>query len=351
MIDCDIVVAEIESESADQGDPIPPAFFLADYYVSNFFGEAQALELTERAGLQESPGILPSLVTIVDFWKLCLDNITLVDDEGQGCTAQRLPLSTWGMVFSAMNEMDTVGDGLKRFASLTPLIPAGVDVMISHAPDRVMINFRMAQGAYERGDRYLEIVALVTHCILCWGTGSRIDPVHIRLSTLLDDRHGSLLVGLAANVERYGEGVTLAYDKAVLDRPLGVRRYQSPQLPETEIFLEIAAQMASGSAGRRSEIVETVKAMLLREPLSQQQAADRMRISVATLQRRLARAGTTFRLLSQDVRRDKLLSLLRTAMNLDDIAENLGFSDRRSLWRACQQWFGMSPTEFRNNRN
>ena len=70
-------------------------------------------------------------------------------------------------------------------------------------------------------------------------------------------------------------------------------------------------------------------------------------MSVATLQRRLREAGTNFRELSKEVRREKLVSLLATDGNLDDIAMELGLSERRSLWRTCHEWLGVSPTQYR----
>ena len=53
---------------------------------------------------------------------------------------------------------------------------------------------------------------------------------------------------------------------------------------------------------------------------------------------------------SQDVRQKKLLCLLAAEGTLDDIAEELGFSDRRSLWRSCNKWIGMSPSRFRKGQ-
>jgi len=328
-------------------DSIPPANFLSRYYAENFFGVRHAHALMERSGLG-AEGDFPSYLTTIDFWNLCLDNIKLNNDEGQGCTPQPLPLSTWGMIFSAVNQMNTIGDGLKRFADLVPLIPSNVLVKIGRSRERVMIHYARADEPSERGDRYLEIIALVFHCILLWGSAESIEIDQLSLSSLLDDRDGSLLAGLTDNIERHGTGLTVSYSNAVLDLPLGVRKYQSPPHHETTTFLELTARIRQQGGRRQSATVEKLRPLLLRGPLSQQQAADRMGISIATLQRRLARSGTSFRLISQEVRREKLLSLLRTTANLDDIAFDLGFSERRSLWRACQQWLGMSPTEYRN---
>ncbi|KRB86389.1 hypothetical protein ASE00_06680 [Sphingomonas sp. Root710] len=335
------------SDHPVDADGIPPANILSRYYAENFFGVRLAHSLMERSGLG-TEGNFPNYLTTIDFWNLCLDNIKLNNDEGQGCTPQPLPLSTWGMIFSAVNQMDTIGSGLKRFADLVPLIPSNVLVKIGRSPERVMIHYSRAGEASERGDRYLEIIALVFHCILLWGSAAPIEIDQLSLSSLLDDRDGSPLAGLTDDIDRHGTGLTVSYSKAVLDLPLGVRKYQSPPHHETTTFLELAARIRQQGGRRQSATVEKLRPLLLRGPLSQQQAADRMGISVATLQRRLARSGTSFRLISQEMRCEKLLSLLRTTANLDDIAFDLGFSDRRSLWRACQQWLGMSPTEYRN---
>jgi AraC-like DNA-binding protein len=78
-------------------------------------------------------------------------------------------------------------------------------------------------------------------------------------------------------------------------------------------------------------------------------AARRLGLSRATLARRLAREGTSFQEVKDEVRRDHAIGLLTgTKLPLADIAELLGFSAPSAFQRAFREWTGVSPGRFRS---
>lgn len=78
------------------------------------------------------------------------------------------------------------------------------------------------------------------------------------------------------------------------------------------------------------------------------QVADRMAMSGRSLQRRLEAAGTSFRELSDRVRRDVALRYLReTDLPLAAIAPLAGFCDPSAFSRAVRTWFDASPQQIR----
>lgn len=322
---------------------------LSLHYVETFFGPERARALMVPAGLCDAKGRLPASISRVDFWNLCVDGIFKYNDEGHGCTPLRLPKGSWTVIFTAVNHMDSVGEGLKHFSDFVRIIPCGMTVSVGHGADGVHVTYAM-DDLSERGEIYVELIALVFHCVLIWGTGRMIEPVRVRFSSMLADGNGSLLTGLAPSW-RHGTGVSVVYPKEILDLPLGVRRYKSFSFHETSIFMEIAEKQpfASDAAASHS-IVNDLRALMQDEIPNQRVAAHKLGMSAATLQRRLTQEGTSFRELSREVRMRKLCTLLATDANLDDIAFDLGFSDRRSLWRACFDWLGMSPTAYRSQR-
>ncbi len=71
-------------------------------------------------------------------------------------------------------------------------------------------------------------------------------------------------------------------------------------------------------------------------------------LSERTLQRRITEAGTTFRDLLAEARRDLGLQLLSDpAADIDEIACLLGYQDTRSFYRAFRQWEGVPPIRWR----
>lgn len=76
--------------------------------------------------------------------------------------------------------------------------------------------------------------------------------------------------------------------------------------------------------------------------------ADRLNISVRTLDRRLADAGQTWQSLLDSLRLQLAREyLLRPDMTVRDVAERLGFADIRAFQRRFRTWTGLSPSEYR----
>ncbi|MBZ2188433.1 AraC family transcriptional regulator [Alcanivorax sp. JB21] len=104
-------------------------------------------------------------------------------------------------------------------------------------------------------------------------------------------------------------------------------------------------------AGGADDVIIQVRQLarrFLREDNAQQCVADAMHISVRTLRRHLARANTTYKALSDVLRHELAVDLLRDrTRSVEDIASELGYSDPSNFGRAFRRWAGMSPRQFR----
>ena len=70
--------------------------------------------------------------------------------------------------------------------------------------------------------------------------------------------------------------------------------------------------------------------------------------SAASLQRNLAREGTTFQALKDKLRRDMAITYLNsTNISLTELADMLGFSESASFQRAFKSWTGSAPGSYR----
>jgi AraC-like DNA-binding protein len=78
------------------------------------------------------------------------------------------------------------------------------------------------------------------------------------------------------------------------------------------------------------------------------EVARRIGASRATFARRLARLGTSFQQLKDEVRRDHAIALLAgTSAGIGEIAEQLGYSAASAFQRAFRDWTGTAPGAFR----
>jgi AraC-like DNA-binding protein len=325
---------------------------LSTAYALSFFGAPQARRLMGAAGLWPEGAPPPPTISKVAFWHLCVEGMGRSGDESNGCTAQPLPQWTWATVFAAVNQMETLGEGLRKLSELTAVIPGEIDVSVTYSSAGVHLNFRSTGAGSDaaRRERYVESIALAFHCVLLWVTAEIIRPVQVRLSDRLAEADGSLLSGLSKRRTRQKDGVTVVYSRNDLKMPLGVRKYRAWCSHETSTFLQIVALLDYDDYDRDCPTVELVQQLTAGQSISQSDAARSLGLSTATLRRRLSDAGTSFRNISKAAKLQLLLRLLATDHNLDDVAAELGLSDRRSLWRTCHAWLGVSPSIYRANR-
>lgn len=101
------------------------------------------------------------------------------------------------------------------------------------------------------------------------------------------------------------------------------------------------------------DVLKQVYALIVAAPFPAQitieQVALQLTTSPRTLQRWLRDAEVSFRELKQDALLKLANQTLKnTNISIEDIAEQLGFSDRRSFSRAYLQWTGMTPKSFRD---
>lgn len=73
-------------------------------------------------------------------------------------------------------------------------------------------------------------------------------------------------------------------------------------------------------------------------------------VSPRTMKRRLAEQGTSYQKLLDELRRDRSLKLLELEGNtIEQIAEQLGYSDAANFNRAFRRWLGVSPSAWREH--
>jgi AraC-like DNA-binding protein len=89
---------------------------------------------------------------------------------------------------------------------------------------------------------------------------------------------------------------------------------------------------------------------LAADDLAIERVAQRCGVAERTLRRRLAEAGTSYRGLVDDIRRERALLLLDDALSITDVAQQLGFSDATAFTRAFRRWTGLSPDEHRRRQ-
>ncbi|MFI4980520.1 MAG: AraC family transcriptional regulator ligand-binding domain-containing protein [Nevskiales bacterium] len=111
-------------------------------------------------------------------------------------------------------------------------------------------------------------------------------------------------------------------------------------------------QMRDQTHAQTPELVRRVSSLiadqLAKGTATVELIAPQLALSTRTLNRRLAEADTSFRLLCEAVRRSRAETLLaEPAVSLAEISFMLGYHEQSTFQRAFKRWTGMTPGEFR----
>lgn len=317
-------------------------FRVPSHYLTLIAGEAVNALLADT-DVATPGGSLPTTT----FVALCLKHFRTNATESWG-DLPRIPFGTFGLLVSAMSQASTLRDALARLDDAMRILRPELSTRIrrSHRSLSLSIVPNQSGVAAEVG---LEFFAVALHCSLRWLTGDRLKPLNVRAPAAASGHEVSLLTILQCPLERTGTGVTIHYDRLLHPiRPSKYDSWASQELFEFHALLhEAAAEINANTPAAKDALIARVEYLFGRGIRSEAGVAAHLRISSASLRRRLAEIDTTFRALQNAMRRDVVDGLLQTEKPLAAIATETGFSDVRSLRRACLRWFGKPPALYR----
>jgi len=131
------------------------------------------------------------------------------------------------------------------------------------------------------------------------------------------------------------------------------------QLHRDEILCELLRERAdqlladTHTTERLAErIIDGLKLQLQLGGTDPAQVAQRLGMTLRSLQRRLQSSSLSMSRLIDDARREvACASLRRRDVPIKDIAHRLGFSEPSAFHRAFKRWTGMTPAQFRQRSN
>lgn len=328
-------------------------FHVPRHYLSCVTDPAWAAKalLALPAAADEDRGASAGNLSSIDFVRLTLQYARAADDEG-GASGHRVPIGTFSLLVTAAAQGVDLADGLRRMVDAMRLLRP--DLIARVRSGRRALSFSLLPRAASSHDVEIrtEFLILAVHCALRWLTDARLRPFCARAAQEHAGSPISLLPVLGCPIRRSGTGATIHYIRADAKRPLRFRRYQSwaaQELPEFfKLLGEAASVQSSGPVAHDSyHIVSRVDRLIRSGFKGEKRIAAELGLSPASLRRRMAEAGVSYRQRVEAARREAADRLLQTEMPLGDIAAQVGFSDVRALRRACVKWFGVPPAAYR----
>ena len=315
-------------------------------YFSTLIGRKRAERLVRRSGLAPGSSPLPAMLDLPTFWRLCAENIQSLDDESHGIATEPVARGSLSVLFMSAKEGDTLGEAVERFTEAARLIRKECHFILGKSRGALHLSIRPLDGGNPRAEIYLECFAVVAHCAFRWMTGRRLDPLRLRGAAGLRSLGDTILNSLHVPVERSGNGVTITYGAKDVAAPILAQKYKAWGTPEFESFLNLLSEHED-TAVAATKARPTVLALIRSGARTQSAVSSALKWSPATLRRRLAAEGTSYRELLAEIRHSELQNMLASDISLSDAAEKLGLSDDRSLRRLCHASLGVSPRQYR----
>lgn len=270
-----------------------------------------------------------------------------LDDEALGWFSRRLPWGSYGMLCRASLGAATLGVALKRWCRHHRLLTDDVTLQIdiNGAGSRFSIIEHRGLGSV----REFCLVTLMryVHGFACWAIDSRIPLTDVSLPFPRPPHDGVYGFILSGDRRFDAADAGFGFESRYLALPL-VR--DEPALNQ---MLRRALPLTVLQYRRDRLLVDRARSELRAQPTLCRDArtlAARLNVSVRTLYRRLAEAGTSLQQLKNDARRERACTLLeRGNRPIGRVARDIGFRNEKSFARAFRRWTGQSPRDFRKS--
>lgn len=276
-----------------------------------------------------------------------------LDDEAFGLFSAPMRCGSFEFLARALVGAHTLDEALKRLTRFLPVLLPDMAIAVERQGSRARLSIAETRPLAIRSDAaddsgrvfaYEWLLRLI-HGLACWlaGRGLALDAVAFPYPRPPQAADYALIY--TANSSFDAAALEAQFQANLLDLPL--RRDEDA----LRHFL-IGAPGRIATLYRRDR--DTVLAVrdLLRAALPAlpglEEVAARLHLSPRSLHRRLADEGANFRQIKDALRRDLALArLAKTDAPIAAIAAELGYADPSAFYRACVEWTGIAPSEYR----
>ncbi|HXI85979.1 MAG TPA: helix-turn-helix domain-containing protein, partial [Parvularculaceae bacterium] len=274
-------------------------------------------------------------------------------DETLHLSMRRLAPGTTDFVIDTLANADNLEDVMKRVARGYNLVHGGYYNHVERRRHRLVYTIDDSKFPYAFDAQsnlsfvVMEGVMIFLHAMLCLAADEKLTPYLRCVRTRRPTRapQDGLLSFWETPVRCGAHAYSLEYDIGAARLPL--RSAERIPLKASAVYDMIDTLIADRERTvPRDDLATRVARAMAAGVTDQSDIADHLGVSVATLRRRLADLGLSFRDLRSQALNDKAIVMLRQGFEVGDVADALGFVDARSFSRAFKAWNGMTPTAF-----
>ncbi|KJJ94853.1 AraC family transcriptional regulator [Pseudomonas sp. 21] len=268
----------------------------------------------------------------------------VLDDEYMGFGAMPSKRGTFAMMCNAIIHCRTLEKALGRGALFYGLFPEAPRIELLRDGDRARLT--LDETHLRDPDHFLaESLLLIWHRLASWLIGQRIRLEEATFSYPAPEHQAEYDL-LFPCPRRFAAGSTsLLLQARYLDMPL----LQDERTLKHFLKDSPADLLARPDGG--DSLTSQIRRLLGRDCRSWpdlEQVAAQLHMSPQTLRRHLREEGPNFQELKDQLRRDLAIYYLgRDEHSIQDIADQLGFSEPSAFHRAFKKWTGLTPGAYR----
>lgn len=279
------------------------------------------------------------------FVALSENIIDILKDENTGYLETPTRPGTFAMMCYASIHRPTLGLFLQRGIDFYHTISDAYQLQI--VPDGDYVNYVLTINSDACDpDNILPLTLLsVIHRLSCWIIGQSLSLKSVNFS------HSRPL-----NAKDYN---LLFKAPIVFDQPQNSLRFSLKQLElpnrqseqNLEDFLALPSLALMSLPDYENSLVDKIRMMIQKDVADHfpefDTIAESLQLTSATLRRRLRTEGTSYQNIKDDIRRDTAIYLLSSGTkSIEQVAEDVGFTEPTSFYRAFKRWTGVTPRDY-----
>jgi len=318
-----------------------------------------ALAAAARARALRQAGIDPdrlveadARVSAASFATLWMAIARAIDDEFFGLDSRRMKVGSFALITHAAMAQGSVGAALRQalrgFGCVFDDISARLSVHGGIA--RIAIDNRIDRRRGRADARRFadETLLVMLHGLLCALAGRRVPLVRMAFAHPQPAHADELRRMFAPQIDFDAKRTAIDFDARVLQAKVGLSRSGLKAFlraaPQSVFLKQVAHDPARALVARiRQRLRESATPWPTLDAL-----AAELRVSPATLRRRLHDEGLQWQRLKDGIRREQALLLLaQPGPTIGTIATRLGFDDASTFHRAFRKWTGIAPGAYR----
>lgn len=324
-----------------------PARFAREMLADVGLGRDALLPILDRCDLSEAALSGRSRLVPRNYLALTRLVIAQAGDEMRGCFAKPVPLGSFAQLMRFLVHLPTLESVFTEGARFYALFNGAPPWSVEQHGNLIRLRLLPAKADPVQSALYPHFILLALWHVGSWMVKEVLPVQRVVLPAFLEE-FASQSRFLFGRQPEFGPEGFLEIAAAELQRAPLRAPHEAGHFARKIPLLLI-------SPGQAVDLESRVRGLLASSQpvasLSEQQAARQLGIARQTLVRRLAKLGTSYHRIREELRRDLACALLsRGTQSIAVIAEQLGYSEPSAFQRAFKQWTGVPPGEYRRER-